>query len=227
MELTIESLLSDGRWVGNLGYLLLIASMTMRDIFWLRLLAIFSGIAGATYDFVWLNDPIGTFWELCFTLVNVIQWTWLLYERRHKVLSPEEAKLKAEVFPMLSVADFRRLIAGAETMTFLRGDILLRQGDEVHAVFLILNGQADIVLDGEVVTQCVSGDFIGEIGFFNSSPASATVTAGGTMKCLVFDVATIKRLMQRSSELERGISVAMNSNVATKLIRRNETGATV
>jgi hypothetical protein len=227
LELTIDALLSDGRWVGNLGYLLLIASMAMRDIFWLRLLAIFSGLAGATYDFVWLHDPIGTFWELCFTLVNVIQWTWLLYERRHKVLSPEEAKLKSEVFPMLSVADFRRLIANAETMTFLRGDILLRQGDEVHAVFLILTGEADIVLDGEGVTQCVAGDFIGEIGFFNAAPASATVTAAGTMKCLVFEVAMIRRLMERSSELERGISVAMNSNVATKLIRRNETGATV
>ena len=50
MELTLESAFSAGGLLGNLSYLLLIASMAMRDIFWLRVLAIFSGLTGIAYE---------------------------------------------------------------------------------------------------------------------------------------------------------------------------------
>jgi len=74
MELTLESAFSTGGMVGNASYILLIASMLMRDMFWLRLLAIFSGIVGVCHDAIWLTDPVSTFWESLFTLINLVQW---------------------------------------------------------------------------------------------------------------------------------------------------------
>lgn len=221
MEQTFETLLAEGRLVGNLSYILLILSMAMRDIFWLRLLAIFSGTAGAAYAYIWLNNPVGTFWELSFTAVNVVQWSWLLYEKRVQHLTPEQARIKKQVFPLLSMVDFRKLLDRSEEMVFLLGDKLLNEGKEVPYIFLVLEGEAVVTIDGEIVSRCVAGDFVGEIGFLNALPASASVTANTTMKCIVFDAKVMRRMMARSSEFERGFSVALNSNLAAKLLRRN------
>jgi hypothetical protein len=226
MDPTLESLLFEGRLIGNLSYILLIVSMAMRDMFWLRLLAILSGLMGAAYAYLWMNNPVGTFWELSFTAVNVIQWSWLLYERRLKHLSPEEARLKKAVFPMLSIMDFRRLMKQAERMQFLLGDILLLKDQEVLDVFVILEGEAGVFVDDELVSTCIENDFIGEIGFLNSIPASATVSARTTMDCLVFDAGTIRYYTQRNPELERGLNEAMSANLAAKLLRRNQVQAT-
>jgi len=78
-----------------------------------------------------------------------------------------------------------------------------------------------VELDGREVSRCTGRDFIGEIGFLNSLPASATVKAVTTMKCLVFDAKVMRRMMARSPEFERGFSVALNANLAAKLLRRN------
>src|SRR6266566_2161287 len=61
--------------VGDLEYVLLIISMLMTRMLMLRAVAVSSGVAGAAYSFVWLSDPVGTFWEVTFTLVNIGQIT--------------------------------------------------------------------------------------------------------------------------------------------------------
>ena len=48
--------------VGDLEYVLLIVSMLMTRMIMLRIVAVSSGLAGASYSFIWLSDPIGTFW---------------------------------------------------------------------------------------------------------------------------------------------------------------------
>lgn len=227
MELTIESALSPGGLLGNLSYILLIVSMAMRDIFWLRVLAIFSGLTGIAYDVVWLQDPVGTFWETCFTLVNLIQWGWLVYERQLKHLTPEQASLRDEVLPHMSAQDFRRLIDSATSRTFAHGDTLLNRGDAVTEVYLVRSGEAAVVVDDVQVSSCLAGDFIGEIGFFSNVPASATVIALTALQCTAFDAGTLRRFMARSVEFERGFTVGLNANLAVKLVRNNEVSAAV
>ena len=46
MELSLDSVLSPGGWVGHLSYFLLVLSMLMRHIGALRILAILSALAG-------------------------------------------------------------------------------------------------------------------------------------------------------------------------------------
>jgi CRP-like cAMP-binding protein len=221
VEYLVETLVADGKLVGNLSYILLIASMAMRDIFWLRFLAILAGLAGAAYAAIWMNNPVGTFWELLFTAVNVAQWLWLLYERRNQNLTPEQLRIKEEVFPLLTMSDYRKLLNSAEEMVFLLGDELLTEGQNVPFVFLVLEGEAAVMIDEKEISRCGGRDFIGEIGFLNNLPASASVRAMTTMKCLVFDAKLMRRMMERSTEFDRGFSVALNSNLAAKLLRRN------
>ena len=58
-------------FVGNISYLLLTISMMMTRMLMLRTVAIGSGISGGIYDYFWLNDLVGTFWEVAFTSVNL------------------------------------------------------------------------------------------------------------------------------------------------------------
>ena len=46
----------------------IILSMMMTRMLWLRIIAIGAGILQALYYGIWLNDPVGTFWETMFTL---------------------------------------------------------------------------------------------------------------------------------------------------------------
>ncbi|MGB5398015.1 MAG: cyclic nucleotide-binding domain-containing protein [Gammaproteobacteria bacterium] len=227
MELTIESIFTAGGLVGNLSYILLIISMAMRDIFWLRALAILSGIAGLCYDVVWLHNPVGAFWEACFILVNLLQWLWLLYEKKRSLLTPPQSLLRDQVFPVLSSLDFLKLLATASRRKFENGQVLVNKGSEVTRLYLVEHGEAIVALGDMEISRCLPGDFIGEIGFFNRVPATATVTASNNLECLVFDCAVLHRLLQKNPQLERGVTVALNANLATKLIRNNETGLAV
>ena len=78
MELTLDSAFSTGGIVGHLAYVLLIASMLMRQMVWLRLLVIASALVGILYSIVWLSDPVSSFWETLLVTVNVVQLgiTW-------------------------------------------------------------------------------------------------------------------------------------------------------
>jgi len=54
--------------IGHLAYALLITSMMMRNINWLRALAIMAGSISAVYYWT-LDDKVSMFWETLFTLV--------------------------------------------------------------------------------------------------------------------------------------------------------------
>jgi CRP/FNR family transcriptional regulator, cyclic AMP receptor protein len=60
------------------------------------------------------------------------------------------------------------------------GDVLVREGRPLDALFITLDGQLSVTLqNGEVVASLSVGEVIGEIAFVDSSPPSATVTASG------------------------------------------------
>ena len=78
MELTITSALSGDGALGHLSFVLLIVSMLMRSMVWLRVLVIASALVGVCYSYLILTDPVGVFWEGLLIAVNLGQLglTW-------------------------------------------------------------------------------------------------------------------------------------------------------
>ena len=62
MELTLESAFSPGGLVGHLGNILLVISMLMRRMVWLRILVILSATATIIYSIYWVVDPVAVIW---------------------------------------------------------------------------------------------------------------------------------------------------------------------
>lgn len=222
MDLTLDSLFSAGGLLGNLSYALLVLSMAMRRIVWLRAIAILSGLTGIAYSYFYVHDPVSTLWESGFTLVNLVQWSWLIFEGRRRRLAPEQERLRAAVFPHMNALEFRRFAAAAQRRSYAEGETLLERGATVDRLYLILEGEADVLVDDVRVSRCLPHDFVGEIGFVKGVPASATVTAVEPTLCLEIDAATLHRMMDRSAEFERGVTGGINANLAAKLIRSNE-----
>lgn len=73
MELTLESAFSSEGALGHFAYLLLVSSMLMRRMFWLRLLVIASALVAIAYSALILTDPVSTFWETLLVIVNIGQ----------------------------------------------------------------------------------------------------------------------------------------------------------
>src|ERR1700758_63158 len=96
--------------VGNIEYILLVISMMMTNMIWLRSLAVASGVAGFVYSAWWLHDPVGVFWETAFTSVNVVQLVLIKYRNLTAVFGEDDRELYLRFFPDLERYQMRRLL---------------------------------------------------------------------------------------------------------------------
>ena len=84
--------------------------MMMTRMLILRIVAIGSGISGGIYDYFWLHDPVGTFWEVAFTLVNLAQIALITYENMLVPLNSEERNFHAQFLASLAPYQVRRML---------------------------------------------------------------------------------------------------------------------
>jgi len=81
--------------------------------------------------------------------------------------------------------------AGALGKEYQDGEVILRQGDVGDCMFVVQEGQVEIVVtrDGKEVTLAVrgEGDFIGEMAVLEKEVRSATARAKGRARLLTVD----------------------------------------
>ncbi|MEL6702506.1 MAG: hypothetical protein AAFO58_12645, partial [Pseudomonadota bacterium] len=106
-DLLVEAFATPGKLVGHFAYVLLIASMLMREMRKLRILAIASGAVSAIYGYWFLGDLVTAFWEAMFTIVNAGQLAILEISNRKTRYSEEEAQFVAKAVPTLQRGEAR------------------------------------------------------------------------------------------------------------------------
>jgi CRP/FNR family transcriptional regulator, cyclic AMP receptor protein len=67
------------------------------------------------------------------------------------------------------------------------GTTLMTQGEVAREAFVILEGTAEVSVDGAVVATLGPGACVGEIGLLDKGPRSATVVATSALSALVLD----------------------------------------
>jgi len=74
------------------------------------------------------------------------------------------------------------------------GEIVIREGHPIDAIFVNLEGALSVTLAGGVeVARLGAGEFVGEISFVDSAPPSATVRGVGRSSVLEIKRADIQR----------------------------------
>ena len=91
------------------------------------------------------------------------------------------------LFAKVEPAKLKLLAFTSERLQYLSGDELFRQGDYGDAVYIILEGKADILVDsprGAVIVETLGKNIVGEIAILCDVPRTATVVAHGDLETL-------------------------------------------
>jgi CRP-like cAMP-binding protein len=78
---------------------------------------------------------------------------------------------------------------------FAEGQRVLRQGLSGSAVYVILDGEASVHVDGRERRRLGRGDVFGEISALTGQPPSADVRAESLLRCLVIPGGDIERFL--------------------------------
>lgn len=89
------------------------------------------------------------------------------------------------LFADLGRADLQAVSHTFEEESFSEGQRVLRQGFSGTGFYLILQGEAAVVIDGHERTRLARGDFFGEISILLGEPPNADVTALTPLICIV------------------------------------------
>lgn len=113
------------------------------------------------------------------------------------------------------------IVAQGETLTFQKGDYVFREGDEGHALFLILAGKVSLMKRGtgtesKELAVLGSGDFFGEMCIVECMPRSADARAVGNLTLFSVTNRTLFRLFQKWPDQDAILLL----NIARDLCRR-------
>ncbi len=225
MTAFVEELLDPWSIFAHLSYALLIISMLMRDLRYLRILALFSGLAAIAHFVFQTRDWASLTWEVMFVLANGSMLAILLYRSRRKVLVKEETELLEQVLQVQDPADQRRLLGLLRWRDAEVGEVLVREGEANPPLIYVSSGAAAIESSGKLVGVCGHGDFLGEMSMVSGKVASASVVVTNAMRIAEFDRAALRELSHAVPELGRAFDGALNRGLAAKVLRMNAAAA--
>ena len=205
------------------GYLLTAAAFLLRDILWLRLLAIAANLCVGLAAYRAGMEPhwIVVAWAALFVAINLGHSAWLIYERYLQHLTDEEQSLYDCCFQALDPVSVRKLLRRGEWVDFAAQDCLARQGVHLDRLLLISSGEAAVLLGGKIVARLAPGKFIGEISFLSGDISTAMVVATGPVRCLLWKKEELEQTFGRQTDLKNLFYAAVGRDLATKVATHN------
>ena len=105
-------------------------------------------------------------------------------------MNTEDTLAQVPLFSQLSRKDLKRLARGTVTRRFGKGDVIVKEGDQAIAFYLICSGRAEVVKGAEgssprVLSTLGPGEFFGEMALLDGYLRSASVRALEDCECLV------------------------------------------
>jgi CRP-like cAMP-binding protein len=95
-----------------------------------------------------------------------------------------EALAQLTLFADLSQPQLEEVAHTVDEEMFAEGQRVLRRGMQGGGFFIILEGEAQVVIDGEERTRLARGDFFGEIAVLTGDAPTADVVATTLLRCL-------------------------------------------
>ena len=207
---------------GHFTYLLLIVSMLMRRMAWLRALAVASGLAKIVYRGFFVVDPVSVLWEVVFVAVNIGQLLILWYYERHHAFEAHQQHFVSSMPEGIERHSIKRLLALSSMREIEAGALLTVEGQPVPELIFVSAGVAVVEKDGAAVAACGPGDYVGEMSFLTGRPASATARAFKPMTVVVFQQEKLKAAIESDPGIRRAMESSLNLNLVGKLIRSND-----
>lgn len=98
-------------------------------------------------------------------------------------ISLVDSASRLALFADLSQSELEQLLPGLEEASYGEGQWVTRRGDEEPGLFIIVDGEVSVVLEGEELAALTSGSFFGEISALIGEPVVADVIARTPLRC--------------------------------------------
>jgi CRP-like cAMP-binding protein len=131
----------------------------------------------------------------------------LTTDRRTELLSA------VALFDGIDPAGLAAIAARAVEVDFAAGRSIVRQGEDGTGFFLIVQGRARVVQDGQTVAELGPGDFFGELALLDGQPRMAAVVADEPTRCLALARWEFETLLETQPRL----AIAILRGVAGRL----------
>jgi CRP-like cAMP-binding protein len=115
----------------------------------------------------------------------------------------EEALAEVPLFQGTSKRKLKRLSGLMELVDFMEEHSIVRQGEEGDSFYVVIEGQATVLIDDRVVASKGPGDYFGEIALLDGGVRTATVRSNTPMKMLLLRRREFERALNEDPALAR------------------------
>jgi len=132
--------------------------------------------------------------------------------RRSREISRRiEALRRVDLFRMFSDDELSAAAERLKYAPFAKGDVITRQGAVAHWLYIVTEGEADVVLEvpGQLnrsLGTIQAGSFFGEMGLMTGAPRTATVTAKTGVECYQLDKDAFESILHSRPSIAEEIS---------------------
>lgn len=136
----------------------------------------------------------------------------------------EEVELLRNIpmFANIEPSKLKLLAFTSERMAFKDGDVLFRQGEQGDSAYVIIVGEADVIVDTPkgplTVAKLKRNDIVGEIAILCDVPRTATVKAATKLEAMVIAKDLFFRLIMEFPQM----AVEIMRELAHRLEKTNE-----
>ena len=139
----------------------------------------------------------------------------------HPMADPKVAALKhVPLFANCTPQELRFVASRTDEVSVPSGRQITRQGKPGEAFYVLLDGEADVEIDGKKRRTMKPGDFFGEISMLDRGLATATVTTRGPARLMVMSHMQFRDAIKASDTLLVKVLATMGERLRSDMAEK-------
>ena len=198
--------------------ILLLFAYLLRDMLWLRILALASSLCAMPY-FLLHPKPLWAplLWSVVFASVNLFQ-AWRVYnERRPVKLTHEEEEVRRLAFEDLPPKKVLEVLSIESWTAGNPGERFLEHGKQPNAIFLIVHGTVQLMRDGKYFADLAAGSLVGSALLLTGGFSDIDTVAAGSVRTLHWELDILNRYLDANPDTRMVMQRHLMRDLAGKL----------
>jgi CRP/FNR family transcriptional regulator, cyclic AMP receptor protein len=113
------------------------------------------------------------------------------------------------LFEGLSKRQLKQVAGIADVANYMANASLVREGEPGESFFVVLSGEAKVVVGGRTVNRTLPGDHFGEISLLDGGNRTASVVSETPMILLLIERKDLQRLLRRDVSISMQLLKSM------------------
>lgn len=196
--------------LSHIAWALLVVSMLMRDMLWLRLLVIAATLTILANDLLVRLDYASLSWTVLVILANL--WVFWYDKITSKFIrfTPDEDEMVRICFPALTRTHCRYLLRLGEWHVADSDTVLSRRNEQMSHLYFLMSGNSFNELHGRVIGKNKPPIFIGHLAIMSMTPALWDATVNKGARYWSITVLKLRKVLEDKPE----IGVVLRDNFA-------------